>query len=188
MAILRHLRVDRPRWVARRVRETAHMRSAIISLPSPDRAPNWRKSLEETFGFQVEDLPDLRARIQLQADERDYFVAHRLCDRKSAITSATWELLRRFPRVALESPHADMAMEEVKRRAKRDTPEAALWTITCSQRSACSPSPSVLGGPALRCLHNLSRCFPLLGSHRCPLASKTRVPSAELHHADCTRP
>jgi hypothetical protein len=102
------------------------MRSAIISLPPPVRAPNWRNSLEDTFGFQVEDLPDLRARIRLQADERDYFVAHRLCDRKSAISSATWEPLRRFPRADLESPHADMAMEEVKRRAERNTPEAGL--------------------------------------------------------------
>lgn len=106
------------------------MRSTIISLPTPARAPSWRKSLEDTFGFDVEELPNFRARIRLQAGGGDYFVAHRLCDRKTAIKPATWELLRRFPRADLESPHAEMAMQEVKRRGERSTPEAGLSALS----------------------------------------------------------
>ena len=145
-------------------RETARMRSTIISLPPPVRAPIGA-IFEGHLGFQVEDLPDLRARIRCKRMSATTSSLIVFVDRKSAISSATWEPLRRFPRADLESPHADMAMEEVKRRAERNIAGGRAPGLSLALSVLPASQAPQFRGPALRCLHSLSGRFPLLGSH-----------------------
>jgi hypothetical protein len=107
-------------------------RTVIVTLPTADQAPGWRNALEESFDFQVEDLDNGRARIRPRGGAgqiADHFVAHRLCDRKTSISSSTWEPLTRFPRADIVSAHFDTAMAEVKRRAALETIEASLSAL-----------------------------------------------------------
>jgi hypothetical protein len=120
-----------------------------LQLPDPTRAPNYRRSLTDDSDFVVRDLA-ADGWVSVEPGEgsgqtRQYFEAHRICDAQTALSDATWQVLR---------DHAAWEDHDLARRqrlldlardlARIGTPEATLQALQAGIAGAVNDAPAFL--------------------------------------------
>jgi hypothetical protein len=105
---------------------------ARIRLPDPNDAPALRQSLEDSAEFVVDDIG--HAEVDVRPAEgagatRALLQAHRLCDRGTQITAATWAPLAAHPGYEANPGARERLLREADRLGRIGSPEAMLESV-----------------------------------------------------------